>query len=33
MFDFYNVLFLADVLHVVMHEFLYDSLTPLKSVV
>ena len=31
MFDFYNVLFLADVLHVVIHEFTYDPPTPLKS--
>ena len=31
MFGFYNVLFLAAVLHVLMYEFTYDQPTPLKS--
>ena len=31
MFGFYNVLLLADVLRVLMHEFTYDQPTPLKS--
>ena len=30
-FGFYNVLFLADVLRVLMYEFTYDQPTPLKS--
>ena len=30
-FGFYNVLFLADVMRVLMHEFTYDQPTPLKS--
>ena len=31
MFDFYNVLVLADVLRVLMHEFTHDPPTALKS--
>ena len=30
MFDFFNVLFLGDVLRVLVHEFTYDLQTPLK---